>query len=1532
MESTISDIFDLFAKRNSLSSEDIAVLASIESLSYKINKNTQASSAVHLPFLMPNFDRDSFQDFVATFCPNLINLDLQFIIHSHTMQLFIGIFPDEALNRILYLNLSYSKLSDISSISQLHSLQFLNLHNSAISDISPLSTLQNLKSLNLSETDVSNISPLSNLHSLQSLDLSETAISDISPLSTLQNLKSLNLSETAISDISLLSSLHNLQSLYLSSTDVSDISPLGNLHSLQSLDLSSTDVSDISPLGNLHSLQSLILSSTIISNISSLSNLQNLQSIHLDYTNISDISPLSNLHNIRTLELDSTNISDISPLSNLHNIRHLDLASNFIENISPLSDLKNLYSLDLSDTAISDILPLSSLHFLYLSGTSISDISSLSNLQNLQYLDLEGSSVSDISSLNNLYNLESLDLNHTKVSDISSLSSLHNLHDLNLNYTEVSDISPLSNLQSLHYLEINHTKVSDISSLSSLHNLQSLSLCALHLVEIPRHFISSNVQLVLDNSTTIIKQPKALFDLPSSLILSMYYDQRKIPVQEGKVIFLGDSGVGKTHTIQRILQNGDRIPPLQDSTQGIQTHPYKISESHHTVINFWDFGGQQIQQSMHQCFLTERACYVVVVSNRDPDKSMSESMKWLRTINSFSSQVSVLLLINQWSTVPAQFLIDETNLRKICPQLTKIIYYSALDDDQDSFNYQIINAINNQVLKLDSIQLELPVEWASIRQELLDSPDNYISMDTFYQLCATHGLGGETDAMISIRQWLLNWFNDLGICFSYNRSPIVAHSMLTDYKLLKPNWLTNGIYRLVVHGRTFSGGGIISRNDINEILSNPDYRVNGVNIDYTPLEAGYILEVMRKLGRSYEYANDSEFIPSLLDAKSPENAEPTGYTVSVIYLLEFSWLPRLLLHRMMTTLLEWSDGVYWLTGFRLRDKNTCLLITIDEEKNHLYLKLFKNDENLFCRPFHEALSLAQTYADDMGLTINQENIIYESDGYTAQEEFFSVFWDYLDYPDSEVRAASARTTSRRPKIPVKKLILPFYNDEMCKAAQSLNKGLGCEIDAALNAVAAVYPYDTVETMNRIRNTDFEQKISTQIAETDFPIYVEPSQLVKLASIAIRDKYFVDWLKINGLDKEELMPVVDENLEQKRMELINRQLYTWAINSHLYMQAVGQVDRYLLADALGPNETRRYDASINLITIIWKQHPELGLMPPYDYFSKLEYSRAFYKGYRDHVTHMLKVYLLGLYLYEKEESIRTKISNNDFFPIWTITALWHDIGYLFETEDGTRDGSLAQEAIEQFNDLLSVPITKLFFDSAFENNEKAQQSLHGIHPVTIGTLDECEAKLSSFESFGNSVGLALPPVENPIEEYYRQIARPRKDRSYYDHGIVSAYMLLFLSDTLLDYMESSKKFTMNDTRTKKRDTFLQNKDIFTSQVQKAAIAIALHNISIHQSNTILTELNRHNVTLSDLCIKLDNDPFAWLLRVCDETQCWDRQPFTSPVEQSKKNLCGNDLWFENEQDHPVIRFKSQEDLEKLKSALTGIIRPVPSFLQ
>ena len=174
--------------------------------------------------------------------------------------------------------------------------------------------IKNLTSLNLSGNKITDISPLSKLTSLEKLWLSKNNIEDITPLAKLTKLKELYIEENKVQDISELTKLTNLENLWLNKNNIKDISQLTKLTKLKELHMEELQLKDISNISKLTNLEKLVLNKNNIEDITPLLSLAKLTHLSLFDNKIEDISKLNRLTNLIYLNLNKNKITDFSSL------------------------------------------------------------------------------------------------------------------------------------------------------------------------------------------------------------------------------------------------------------------------------------------------------------------------------------------------------------------------------------------------------------------------------------------------------------------------------------------------------------------------------------------------------------------------------------------------------------------------------------------------------------------------------------------------------------------------------------------------------------------------------------------------------------------------------------------------------------------------------------------------------------------------------------------------------------------------------------------------------------------------------------------------------------------------------------------------------------------------------------------------------------------------------------------------------------------------------------------------------------------
>ena len=615
----------------------------------------------------------------------------------------------------------------------------------------------------------------------------------------------------------------------------------------------------------------------------------------------------------------------------LTGLRELDISGDYF-NKSNLMDLperiKNLPSLQLLDLSSTQIgtLPESignmpSLVFLSLSNTQVRMLpESIGNLSSLQLLDLSKTQIRTLpESIGNLLNLQDLFLGKTQIGTLpESIGKLSSLRSLSLSKTQIRTLpESMGNLKSLKSLNLSSIPTTEFPrNIATLPELKRVVLENLTLSELPEELLSLNLDFRNERYVSwkektgiyicglrLQKQPVSLFYQPRELIID-YYRQPHIPVNETKVIFLGSEGVGKTHTITRILNDNHKIEEDLKETPGISiTSKEFFTDNTSYRINFWDFGGQEIMHAMHRCFLTDRTGYVVVVSTRFGDVN-KQARYWLRSIESFTEGAPVVIFVNEWSE-GTYYQIDEVSLRRDYPNITAVRQCSARDGEDAAFA-QVVRTIQDMALANDSISMSFPEPWEKVRKKIiaLGSPDSqkyYISQEEFREECRNNGIENE-----DIQTWLLDWFNDLGECFSYEFDE-ERQDLKKDLKVLDPAWLTNAIYIIIREAGDLALNGIVPHEGIQKKLDHSDKgTLKGVSYDAD--ECDYVLEVMRKFRLSYKIPGKrQEFIPALLRDKMPADLQPTDANNVISYEMRYKYLPENVIHNLMIAMYPYLD-------------------------------------------------------------------------------------------------------------------------------------------------------------------------------------------------------------------------------------------------------------------------------------------------------------------------------------------------------------------------------------------------------------------------------------------------------------------------------------------------------------------------------------------------------------------------------------------------------------------------------------------------
>ncbi len=723
-----------------------------------------------------------------------------------------------------------------------------------------------------------------------------------------------------------LSRINNKESLQLSGAEIGDLPrSIGLLKSLKALDLQRSSLRTLpESVGELKLLERLDLWDSNITELpDSIGNLSSLQMLGLSGTQIKEVPEfIRKLKNLKELYLRGTQITFLPNwICELSELQRIDLDG------SRIAALPNSVGL------------LASLQRLSLSGTKIAELpESIGRLSNLQTLNLYNTSISSFPEcILQLGSLRALDLRKTKIAELpDSIECLVNLQTLSLGASSITSLpESLRKLSNLQSLGISNTRITDLPEwIGELPNLRHLNLMGLSLPIIPKSlalrgipFVQEQNHRVADNginlyNVTLTEQEIDVFLNHPELIPNLYI--KTVTVNECRIIFLGTSGSGKSYTINRIMSEGrmegEATPNAPYTTNDIKIYDYHLgSGTDGITLHFWDFGGQQLYHAMHQCFLTDGACYVVTISTRDSNVT-EQARYWLREISAFAPNSPVLLFVNCWEYSNDRSSIDENGLRNEFPNIKTVVYCSAANANETDFREKITEPIIQMAKSSEGSSTQIPGRWFSLRKAVVDALQKryYLSKEQYYSLCAVHGIRDEQAPE------LLRRFNNLGICFSCHLDK--SGKELMDYNLLNPRWLINAFSIIINEGQIVAVNGQIMKGDVLRLLCVQSpwggrsyyFPRTMPELVYTEAECSYILGIAEAYDLCCWIDDKTLFFPSLSNASAPSDtlADPEGFEQHNSYYLRYSYLPDSTFQKLIIRCMHSNFPVssYWLHG------------------------------------------------------------------------------------------------------------------------------------------------------------------------------------------------------------------------------------------------------------------------------------------------------------------------------------------------------------------------------------------------------------------------------------------------------------------------------------------------------------------------------------------------------------------------------------------------------------------------------------------
>lgn len=704
-------------------------------------------------------------------------------------------------------------------------------------------------------------------------------------------------------------------------------------------------------LSRLKNLNSITLKNTGLQDLPEwLSQLDELVIFRLTDDKIDRVpAGMHRLQWLRHLELSAPKIDTLPyTLSTLSNLEILVLRGCSLRSLpDSVSKLKSLFWLDLSSNKLRDdrdILFPPELKYLYLSENAFAAIPrSIFSLSNLRVLDLTAPGYSFGSRLAHEFpfaerapmDIMSRPTNSSLRGMLSDLEEVAGSHFLPTSFGLKRCIDRIpewlcDSCRELECLAMDGNQIRHLpSNISNLKQLRIISLVDNQLEVVPESLFNlPSIEIIILSDNRLATPPKVPRDtgrlkfldlsnnplpIPPEILAQpkkphIFWEYLKQiqedtqPLDEAKVLVVGEGAVGKTSLIRR-LARGD-YDPHQRKTEGIMVTRWHLPVDNNDIaLNIWDFGGQEIMHATHQFFLTRRSVYILVLDVRQ-NEEQNRVEYWLKLIQGFSDGSPVIVVGNKRESVPLD--IDRRGLLVKYPNVVAILEAScAKYIGMDT----VKKALSDTIRTLAHVRDPLPRSFFAVKEYLEQLDANYLSFQDYERLCHRCGV-----SVKEAQELLVGFLHDLGTVLCFRDDP-----RLRDTNILNPSWVTGGVYRLLNSITAAQLKGLLAWHDIEEILQSDAYPADTHQ---------FIVEMMKKFELCYE--SDGTFlVPDLLTKEEPDSG---SWDDALRFAVKYDVLPLSIIGRLVVRMQHLiSRRTVWRTGMVLEMDGNRALVKADRE-------------------------------------------------------------------------------------------------------------------------------------------------------------------------------------------------------------------------------------------------------------------------------------------------------------------------------------------------------------------------------------------------------------------------------------------------------------------------------------------------------------------------------------------------------------------------------------------------------------------------
>ncbi len=611
----------------------------------------------------------------------------------------------------------------------------------------------------------------------------------------------------------------------------------------------------------------------------------------------------------------------------------LDLSANELGSLpTEIGQLKNLHSLDLSFNKLSElpaeIGQLKNLQSLNLRNNELSELpAEIRELKNLQSLELYFNELSELpAEIGELKNLQSLSLPSNKLSELpAEIGELKNLQSLSLWENKLGELpAAIGKLENLKQLYLSNNLLKELPlELYHLPKLETIDLAANQLKQISNQILHlKNLrELKLYNELAeMVAGHKNSFETPPPEVINQGLPAIKAyfknlnkggkELYEGKLLMLGQGGVGKTCLRQRLIH--DTFEEGEVSTEGIDIQHWNIetdkTRNQPMRLNVWDFGGQEIYHATHQFFLTQRSLYILVWDARQ-EEEYGRIDYWLKTIETFAADSPVIIVMNK-----ADERSKNLNIQDIKERFPQVKLSGKTSSKSGRGIEELREFIKDYAWKMPLMGTFWPNSWLRVRKALEDTQLTLIPYSRYLKVCKKAKINQEEAHTLSC------YLHDLGIILHFHQD-----KLLKQYIIIQPEWGTDAVYKVLDAPSVKKRNGILHESDLPIIWSDRGR--------YPESRYPIILRLMANFELSFPFGDSGKHI--VAELLLPKAVKYDWSTENCLWFeYHYQFLPAGVITRLIVRLHEYvieqkGKMLCWREGAYLRYENSEALIKIN---------------------------------------------------------------------------------------------------------------------------------------------------------------------------------------------------------------------------------------------------------------------------------------------------------------------------------------------------------------------------------------------------------------------------------------------------------------------------------------------------------------------------------------------------------------------------------------------------------------------------